>query len=241
MNMRRFVSFALSLLFVLSIVPFTALAAGSNVQLEIPKEYSMDGKTSYSLTQKEYSDLLKSVHDYIQNDLDELCKECFHYESMTANEDCTVFTVVVNSVDQSELEFKAEGMMYNYGFMYAAYKGQEVENIRIDYNNMIGDTLYSKFYDESSAVFPVEETKTQTTSSSSSTGGWHWLDDTSDQSSSTGNSSGSSTRSEKTVWIPTNGGHKYHSKSSCSKMIDPIQVTISEAIAMGFEPCGRCM
>ncbi len=46
--------------------------------------------------------------------------------------------------------------------------------------------------------------------------------------------------SETLVWIPTHGGEKYHSKSSCSKMIDPIQVTKSEAISQGYEPCGRC-
>ena len=34
---------------------------------------------------------------------------------------------------------------------------------------------------------------------------------------------------EEKVWIPTNGGKKYHSKSSCSQMIDPILVTKSEA------------
>lgn len=42
------------------------------------------------------------------------------------------------------------------------------------------------------------------------------------------------------VWIPTNGGTKYHSKSTCSKMIDPKQVTKSEAVSSGFDPCGRC-
>lgn len=45
---------------------------------------------------------------------------------------------------------------------------------------------------------------------------------------------------EQLVWIPTNGGTKYHSKSTCSSMIDPMQVTISEAIALNFDPCGRC-
>ncbi len=42
------------------------------------------------------------------------------------------------------------------------------------------------------------------------------------------------------VWIPTNGGTKYHSKSSCSKMKNPDYVTKSEAISKGFEPCKRC-
>lgn len=46
--------------------------------------------------------------------------------------------------------------------------------------------------------------------------------------------------SETLVWIPTNGGQKYHTNSGCSNMIDPIQVTKTEAINQGFTPCGRC-
>lgn len=42
------------------------------------------------------------------------------------------------------------------------------------------------------------------------------------------------------VWIPTKGGTKYHSKSSCSKMIDPEHVTLEEAKLRGFTACGRC-
>lgn len=42
------------------------------------------------------------------------------------------------------------------------------------------------------------------------------------------------------VWIPTNGGTKYHSHSNCSKMKAPMQVTESEAINQGFTPCKRC-
>lgn len=42
------------------------------------------------------------------------------------------------------------------------------------------------------------------------------------------------------VWIPTHGGTKYHSKATCSGMEDPEQVTLEEAQALGFTPCGRC-
>ena len=42
------------------------------------------------------------------------------------------------------------------------------------------------------------------------------------------------------VWIPTHGGTKYHSKSTCSNMDDPEEVTLEEAKEMGFTPCGRC-
>ena len=45
---------------------------------------------------------------------------------------------------------------------------------------------------------------------------------------------------EEMVWIPTNGGKKYHSRSSCSNMNGPRQVTISQAKAKGFTPCKRC-
>jgi len=42
------------------------------------------------------------------------------------------------------------------------------------------------------------------------------------------------------VWVPTNGGKKYHLKSGCSNMIDPIQVSIETAIANGYTACKRC-
>lgn len=42
------------------------------------------------------------------------------------------------------------------------------------------------------------------------------------------------------VWVPTKGGTKYHRRSGCSGMEDPVQVTLDEAKAMGFEPCGKC-
>ena len=42
------------------------------------------------------------------------------------------------------------------------------------------------------------------------------------------------------VWIPTHGGTKYHSRSSCSGMEDPQQVTLEQAQAQGFTPCKRC-
>lgn len=45
---------------------------------------------------------------------------------------------------------------------------------------------------------------------------------------------------EARVWIPTNGGKKYHSRSGCSNMKNPQEVTISEAKNRGFTPCGRC-
>lgn len=42
------------------------------------------------------------------------------------------------------------------------------------------------------------------------------------------------------VWVPTNGGKKYHSKPTCSGMIDPIQVTLEHAEENGYTACNRC-
>lgn len=49
-----------------------------------------------------------------------------------------------------------------------------------------------------------------------------------------------SKKTEEMVWIPTHGGKKYHSKSSCSNMKDPEKVTISQAKEKGFTACKKC-
>lgn len=52
--------------------------------------------------------------------------------------------------------------------------------------------------------------------------------------------SSAGTKKSQQVWIPTNGGTKYHSSSSCSGMKDPIQVDLADAEARGFTPCKKC-
>lgn len=50
----------------------------------------------------------------------------------------------------------------------------------------------------------------------------------------------SDTQNSVMVWIPTNGGTKYHSRAGCSNMENPREVTLDEAVALGFTPCKRC-
>lgn len=45
---------------------------------------------------------------------------------------------------------------------------------------------------------------------------------------------------EEMVWVPTKGGRRYHSRSSCSNMSNPQEVTISQAKSRGFTPCKKC-
>ena len=42
------------------------------------------------------------------------------------------------------------------------------------------------------------------------------------------------------VWIPTKSGKKYHTKSDCSNMSDPKQITQEEAEELGYTPCKKC-
>ena len=44
----------------------------------------------------------------------------------------------------------------------------------------------------------------------------------------------------KMVWVPTDGGKKYHNKKTCSQMYDPRKISQRNAIVLGIEPCGRC-
>ena len=46
-------------------------------------------------------------------------------------------------------------------------------------------------------------------------------------------------KTEQMVWVPTHGGKKYHSKSTCSNMKDPEKVTLSTAKAEGFTACKK--
>ena len=63
---------------------------------------------------------------------------------MTANEDCRVFTVVVLDIETSKAEQKSVRQIYDFGRMYATYRGQEPGNIHIDYMTMIGNTFVTR-------------------------------------------------------------------------------------------------
>lgn len=43
-----------------------------------------------------------------------------------------------------------------------------------------------------------------------------------------------------TVYVPTDGGKKRHSKPECSDMYDPRKVSIRNAEALGYGACSKC-
>lgn len=103
----------------------------------IPEKYLIPGVDPGDLT---------AVREHIQARLDEIAADwnCPNIETITANEDCTIFTATCNSINESAAEQQAVNEIYELGRTYAAYAGTTVNNIRIDYRNYHGDLLYSR-------------------------------------------------------------------------------------------------
>ena len=53
------------------------------------------------------------------------------------------------------------------------------------------------------------------------------------------NSTTASTKQEAMVWVPKSG-KKYYSKSTCSNMKNPSEVTLSMAKKLGYGACSKC-
>lgn len=90
------------------------------------------------------------------------------------------------------------------------------------YNVQPGVTIN---YATGSSTGPIEETSSQTPTTSSTP---------------TPEPEVSIEQTSRMVWIPTNGGTKYHSHSGCSNMKNPRQVSKGEAESLNYEPCKKC-
>ena len=131
---KRILSFLVMFLLVIQLVP--GFAAGA-VQLTVPSEFSIDGNTSYDLTISEYLRLLDTVHIGIQAELDAMCEEFPHFDSIKPNDGCTVFTVTVNSTALTAEEKGAENRMYEMRDQMAAcgterLRSETVQKARCD-------------------------------------------------------------------------------------------------------------
>ena len=232
------------MLLVLTLIPVPAFAA-KNVQFSVPAEYSIDGKTSYDLTQSEYDKLLKKVHDSIQSELDDMCRDFFNYESMTVNDDCTGFTIVVNDVMQTEDEIAAESLMYEMRAQYAAYSGGKADGVRIFYDNMVGDTLWTKDVGEPDLLVlksaPGQSASSPSSGSSANSSEPVSTPKPTPKPTPAPAAAPVQTKSSYDVWIPASG-EKYHSIPNCGRM-NPNKaklVSIESAKAMGYSACSKC-
>ena len=101
----------------------------------IPEEYQIPGVEEGDLA---------AVHDYVQAQLIALAEspDCPNIRSIAVNDDCTVFTVVCNTINETAVEREAAEEFYRYGRMYAAHARTEAGNIHIDYVNFYGNLLW---------------------------------------------------------------------------------------------------
>ena len=65
-------------------------------------------------------------------------------------------------------------------------------------------------------------------------------DNANDNNTAVTNSATKESVGESMVWIPTNGGTKYHLESTCSNMKNPERVSLSKAQSLGFTACKKC-
>ena len=117
-------------------------------------KWNSNGSITYRLTKEEHERLLQEVHAYVQEELDTMCDSLYfpHFDSMTANEDCRVFTVVVIDIETSKAEQKSIPQLYELGRMYAAYQGVEPGNIHIDYMTKMGNTFVTRDSEKDEAM-----------------------------------------------------------------------------------------
>lgn len=114
---------------------------------------------------------------------------------------------------------------------------------RIIYIGSIGYVSNNYLIDEMPVIEAAELEQTTSDSNSSNNSVAENNGSTADNGQSGGNSVTVPTQEEtgeNLVWVPTNGGKKYHKKSSCSNMKDPMQVSLETATANGYTACKRC-
>lgn len=146
------------------------------------------------------------------------------------------YTVDFNGVQINGMFFEDLSYAPNYWFFLDKYdlisagilnsNGTLSSNIK---NGLSQERMYESAVDSPNYVSPGSPSSSTSSPGSTSSGGGTSVTVPS-HSETEGN----------LVWVPTKGGTKYHSKSSCSQMEDPIQVSIETAIANGYTACGRC-
>ena len=67
-----------------------------------------------------------------------------HFESVTANEDRTVFTIVINDIHINEKEKQAVTDLFLMAGLQVVQSGQDVENIRVETVNKLGKLISAR-------------------------------------------------------------------------------------------------
>ena len=109
----------------------------------IPEEYKIAGVEPGDLD---------AVRTYIQEQLNAMAADPTfpNVDEITVNDDCTVFTAICNSLNESVAEREAVATFFHFSSIYATYAGTTVDSIHIDYRNRLGDLLWTRDFIQSS-------------------------------------------------------------------------------------------
>lgn len=105
-----------------------------------------DGSATYIMTEAQHEEMLADMYNTLNETLTGMIGSAEYpsFSSVTANEDFTKFMVTTISTEYSSEEELATMALYMVSGIYHIFKGEEAENVRIDFVNLdSNETIYS--------------------------------------------------------------------------------------------------
>lgn len=94
-----------------------------------------DGSVTYVMTKAQHEELLDTISQEIDKSISDIIDQYANTVSVTPNDNYTSFVVVTKNQEIDLNETFLVPSLYTFGGMYAAFSGEEAENIHIDFKN----------------------------------------------------------------------------------------------------------
>ena len=96
-----------------------------------------DGSVTYKMTKKQHKELVAQIKESIDTQLSDMIgsEDYPNIVNIKANDDYTSFTITTKSTELGLMESMSTLMFYMCGGMYAAFSGDKVDNIHVDFIN----------------------------------------------------------------------------------------------------------
>lgn len=103
----------------------------------ISGKLNSDGSVTYKMTKGQHKELMAQIKENIDTQLKEMIEseDYPNFVNIEANDDYTNFTITTKSTELGLMESMSTLMFYMCGGMYAAFSGDKVENIHVDFVN----------------------------------------------------------------------------------------------------------
>lgn len=96
-----------------------------------------DGSATYTMTKKQHQDTLSEYRKQINTGLEEMIgsEDYPNFVKIETNDNFTQFTITTKSKELDSNESLSAMVFYMYGGMYAAFSGEEVDNVSVTFLN----------------------------------------------------------------------------------------------------------